>query len=108
MNEAEFNDQIDDLMMAIEDAIDECGIDIDYENAGGILTLTFENSTQIILSRQGALCQLWMAARSGGFHFDFSDERKEWVCSSNSEEFVGFLNKCSSEQAGEAIALVLA
>ncbi|MCL6272160.1 iron donor protein CyaY [Sansalvadorimonas sp. 2012CJ34-2] len=105
MNESEFNDLLDDLMMAIEDAIDESGEDIDFETAAGILTLTFENRTQIILSRQGALRQLWMAARAGGFHFDFNEEKNAWICDSNGEEFYAMLNRCSSEQAGEAIDL---
>ncbi len=105
MNESEFNHQIDDLMMAIEDAIDESGTDIDFENAGGILTLTFENRSQIILSRQGALRQLWMAARTGGFHFDYNQEQKEWICDSNGEEFCNMLNRLASDQAGEQLDL---
>ena len=105
MNESEFNDHIDDLMMAIEDAIDESGEDIDFETAGGILTLTFENRSQIILSRQGALRQLWMAARAGGFHFDFNEEQDAWICDSNGEEFYAMLNRCSSEQAEASINL---
>lgn len=107
MTEFEFNDQLDDLMMAIEDAIEEIDTDIDYENAAGILTLSFENGTKIILSRQGALRQLWMATRSGGFHFDFEEEREQWVCDSNGEEFVEMLNKCASDQAEEPVSLEL-
>ncbi|MTI14419.1 iron donor protein CyaY [Sansalvadorimonas verongulae] len=107
MTEFEFNDQLDDLMMAIEDAIEDIDTDIDYENAAGILTLRFDNGTQIILSRQGALRQLWMAARSGGFHFDFNDEREQWICDSNGEEFVKLLNQYASEQAGEPVTLEL-
>ena len=105
MTESEFNDHIDDLMMAIEDAIDDSGADIDFETAGGILTLTFKNHTQIILSRQGALRQLWMAARAGGFHYDFNKEQNAWICDSNGEEFYSMLNHCSSEQAGEDVNL---
>ncbi|WP_281647760.1 iron donor protein CyaY [Parendozoicomonas sp. Alg238-R29] len=107
MTEFEFNDQLDDLMMDIEDAIEEIDTDIDYENSAGILTLSFENGSQIILSRQGALGQLWMAAQSGGFHFDFDDEQDKWICDSNSEEFVALLNKCASAQAGEVVLLEL-
>ena len=111
MTEFEFNDQLDDLMMAIEDAIDdaieEIDTDIDYENAAGILTLSFENGTQIILSRQGALRQLWMASRSGGYHFDFNEEREQWVCESNGQVFIELLNRCASEQAEEPVTLEL-
>ena len=105
MNESEFNDTLDDLMMAIEDAIDESGVDIDFETSAGILTLTFTNNSQIILSRQSALCQLWVAAKAGGFHFDFNDQRNSWICDSNGEEFFTLLNRCASEQAGETVDL---
>ena len=58
------------LMFSIEEAIDDSGVDIDYENSGGMLTLTCEvNGSQIILSRQPAMREIWLAAQAGGFHF---------------------------------------
>ncbi len=66
MNEAEFNQIVDDLMFSIEETIDDSGADIDYENSGGMLTLTCDvNGSQIILSRQPcnardlASCTVW-------------------------------------------------
>ena len=105
MNESHFNELLDDLMMAIEDAIDESGADIDYENAGGILTLTCENNSQVILSRQTPLRQLWVAAKSGGFHLAYSEESNQWICDTNNERFVDLLNRCLTEQSGESVAL---
>ena len=104
MNENRFNQLLDDLMMAIEDAIDESGMDIDYENAGGILTLTCENNSQVILSRQTPLRQLWVAAKSGGFHFIYSEESSQWLCDSDNEPFVELLNRCLTEQSGDPVA----
>ena len=92
-------------MMAIEDAIEEAGLDIDYETSAGIMTLTCENQSQIILSRQTPLLQLWLAAKSGGFHFDFDEGRDNWVC--NGETLPEALNRCLSEQSGEGIKLKL-
>jgi len=106
MSENAFNHRLDDLMVAIEDAIEDSGLDIDYETSAGILTLTFENDSKIILSRQGVMRQLWLAAKSGGFHFDFSEENDEWICDSNGETLTQLLNRCASEQADENISLV--
>ncbi len=103
MTDFEFNDRIDKLMVAIEDAIEECEVDIDCENAGGILTLTFDNRSQIILSRQSALKQLWVAARSGGFYLNFEAVQQHWACDGNGEELAVLLNRCMSDQAGEEI-----
>jgi CyaY protein len=70
MNEAEFNQIADELMFSIEESIDDSGADIDYENSAGMLTITCDiNGSQIILSRQPSMCEIWLAARSGGFHF---------------------------------------
>ncbi len=70
MNEAEFNQIADELMFSIEESIDDSGADIDYENSAGMLTITCDiNGSQIILSRQPSMGEIWLAARSGGFHF---------------------------------------
>ena len=37
MNEAEFNQIVDDVMFIIEETIDDSGADIDYENNGCLL-----------------------------------------------------------------------
>ena len=75
MNEAEFNQIVDELMFSIEESIDHSGADLDYENSAGMLTITCEaNGSQIILSRQPAMGEIWLAARSGGFHFRLQAE----------------------------------
>ena len=103
MNENQFNRNLDELMMAIEDAIEEQGLDIDYETSGGILTLTCPDNSKVILSRQTPLLQLWLAAKSGGFHFDFDEGEEVWIC--KGEALPEALNRCLSEQCGEDISL---
>ena len=71
MSEFNFDQSAEDTMLAIEEAIDDCGVDSDYDNSGGILTLEFENASRIIINKQAPLSQLWVAARSGGYHFDY-------------------------------------
>ncbi|MET4696453.1 iron donor protein CyaY [Endozoicomonas lisbonensis] len=105
MNENQFNQNLDELMMAIEDAIEEQELDIDYETSGGILTLTCPNDSQIILSRQTPLLQLWLAAKSGGFHFDFDEGVKGWMC--KGEALPEVLNRCLSDQCSREIAIKL-
>ena len=55
------------------------------ENSGGVLTVRFDNGSQLILSRQPALRQLWVAARSGGFHFDYDEGSQLWLCDASGE-----------------------
>ena len=107
MNESEFNDIIDDILMEIEDAIedacDETGAEIDYETASGILTLTFTNGSQIIINRQTPLQQIWVAAKQGGFHFDFNAETNQWLC--NGKEFYSALSEYCTYQSDQTIKL---
>jgi CyaY protein len=79
MNESEFNQRVEETLLKIEEDIDASGADIDYENVSGILTLTFEDDSQIIINRQAAMNQLWVAAKSGGYHFDWDEEAGGWV-----------------------------
>lgn len=104
MTETQFNQLIDDMIMKIEDALDELDSDIDYESSGGIVTIVMENKSQIIINRQIAAMQLWLAAKSGGYHFDY-DETKGWQDERTGELFQDTLNRCMTEQAGEMIEL---
>ena len=106
MNESEFNQQIDDLLMEIEDAIEESGVDIDYETVAGILTLDFENGSQVIINRQVAMRQLWVAAKSGGFHLEWVEE--QWVTSTTKEIMSALIDRVCTEQSGESVSLGLA
>lgn len=105
MNDTDFNTAVDAILLAIEDAIEDLDIDIDLESAGGILTLTFENGSKVIINRQGPTKEIWVAARSGGFHCGHRDG--EWVCNTTKETLPALLSRVCSEQAGEAITLTL-
>ena len=106
MNESEFHTIAEQTIEDIQDAIDDSGADIDYEEAGGVLTLEFENESKIIFSKQPPALQLWMAARSGGFHFDYNSEMQQWICDSgDNEELYAMLSRLSTEQGGDEVEL---
>jgi len=106
MNESEFTELAEQTMIAIEEAVDESGADIDYDTISNILTLEFENGSQIIINKQTPATQLWVAARSGGFHFDFDEASKSWrLDSDSSQELFDCLSRYCSEQSGETILL---
>lgn len=108
MNETEFTLLVDEFMLMIEDAVIDAGLDIDCESSGGVLTLTCENDgSKIIISRQPALAELWVAARSGGYHCAYRDEDKEWRCGTTDETFKALLERVCSEQLGQPVTLNL-
>lgn len=85
LNEARFHDLVDATQQQLEDVFDESGLDVDLENSAGVLTVKFEGGAQLIFSRQEPLRQLWLAAKSGGFHFDYDEESSRWVCDTSEE-----------------------
>jgi CyaY protein len=106
MNESEFHQRVDATLLAIEEAIDNGAGDLDYENAAGILTLTLDNGSQIIINRQTPVKQLWLAVRSGGYHFDWSDAAGGWVGDRDGAPFGALLNQALIAQGGEALEMV--
>lgn len=106
MTEAEFNQIVDELMFSIEESIDDSGADLDYENTAGMLTITCEaNGSQIILSRQPALGEIWLAARSGGFHFKLDADAPQsiWKNTVSGEPLINMLSDACLEQSGEQV-----
>ena len=100
LTEARFHDLVDSTQQALEDIFDESGLDVDLENSAGVLTVKFENGSQLIFSRQEPLRQLWLAARSGGFHFDYDEEEKRWSHDTSDELLSEMLARITQEQAG--------
>ncbi|MCV6609733.1 MAG: iron donor protein CyaY [Amphritea sp.] len=101
MNESEFNQKVDDTLVEVEELLDDAETDIDYMNNGGVLTIICENKTQIIFTRQTPVKQLWLACRSGGFHFDFDAGQDTWVRDSDGALLNDVLDAVFTEQAGE-------
>jgi CyaY protein len=102
MSEALFHERVDNLFLQVEEVLDEAETDIDFVNTSGLLTITCENKSQVILSRQPPLQQVWLAAMSGGLHF----ERMEnvWRLTTDNEQTLGqCLAKALQEQANESL-----
>ncbi len=100
MNEAVFLETSEAIFSAVEEWLEESGIDLDMETGQGMLTVVCENNgSQIILSRQRAVSEIWVAAISGGFHFSL--QSGDWICKTG-ETLQQLLSRVLQEQAGEA------
>ena len=101
-----FDENIDHTLLAIEEAIDESGEDIDYDTIAGILTLIFPDDSKIIINRQSATSQLWIAARSGGFHLDWI--AGDWALAEEGTQLSELLSELCTKQLGEEVTLEIA
>ena len=103
LNPGEFNQKVDGTLSAIEDALDACDADLDWDAAGGILTIECENGSQVIINRQEPTRQIWVAARAGGFHFDYHSDEDCWK--QGDLELMDMLSQSLTEQSGETVNL---
>jgi CyaY protein len=102
MNDAIYRELTESLYSRIEELIDilieENDSALDYENNGGVLTILCEDTnTQVIISRQQASHEVWVAAKSGGFHCTYKND--EWFCSKTNESLATLLTRTCSEQS---------
>ncbi|MFP8779354.1 iron donor protein CyaY [Hydrogenophaga sp. RWCD_12] len=105
MTDMEYQDLADALLRSVERGCDhindESDTDLDNQRVGGMVTLTFANRSQIIINLQKPLHEVWLAARSGGFHYKW--DGSHWMDTKGNGEFFAHLSRCASEQAGQAL-----
>lgn len=77
MNLVEFHQNIEQVWDSIETQCDEQGADVDFERQGSVLTITFNDRSQIVINKQEAMLELWLASRLGGLHFAWKEN--DWV-----------------------------
>lgn len=103
MNDSQYNLMADEVLLAVEEAIEDCGVDIDYEGVSGMLTLTFKNGSKIIINKQAPLHEIWVATKFNGHHFGFQDS--QWVDKRHGHELWSFLSDAVSTQAETPVSL---
>jgi CyaY protein len=102
MTDPEFMDLAESLLRSVEtvcDVINDQGpADIDNQRVGAMVTLVFANRSQIIINLQKPLHEVWMASRSGGYHFSWREGR--WQDTKGQGDFFALLARDASAQAG--------
>lgn len=105
MTDLEFLDQAENALKMIEatcDRINDAGeADIDNQRTGGMITLSFENKSQIVVNLQKPLHEIWLATKRGGYHYKFVNG--QWLDTKSKAELFSHLSDCVSEQAQTAL-----
>lgn len=105
MNETDFEERATATLQAVERALEGCGEDLDFElKEGGILEIEFDDGAKIIVNRHGAAREIWVAARSGGFHYRW--DGTGWRDTRNGSELFAALSKLVSDQLGRGVRLL--
>lgn len=107
LTDSEFHARAQTVLAAIEATLDRWlqndEIDIDSQRTGGLLELVFPGGSKIVVNTQPPLHELWLAARTGGYHFRFVSGR--WIDSRSGGEFFDMLSREISAQAGRPLTV---
>ncbi|QIZ78106.1 iron donor protein CyaY [Ferrimonas lipolytica] len=91
----------DAVMEQITERIDDAELELDYEQAGNVVDLECVDGSHIVINKQEALHQLWVATKQNGHHFVFNGE--QWIDDRSGVELYALLNEAVALQGGESI-----
>lgn len=104
MDDSAFAALTDAELARIEESLEACGVDADVSSsADGVLEVEFENGTKLIINRHGVARELWVAAKSGGFHFRWDGAL--WRDTREGSELYAVLSRLVSAQSGTGVVL---
>ncbi|WP_374344381.1 iron donor protein CyaY [Azonexus sp.] len=104
MDDKDFNRLADAALARIDAALEASGADLDFELApGGVLEIEFADGSKIVVNRHAVAREIWVAAKSGGFHFRW--DGAGWRDTRDGAELMARLSALASQQAGEAVDL---
>lgn len=105
LSDAQYHALTARILSSIEATVDgwlqQDVVDIDSHRTGGLLELIFPNGSKIVVNTQPPLQELWLAAKSGGFHY--RHDHGTWRDTRDGRDFFEVLSACASEQAGKTL-----
>jgi CyaY protein len=103
MEESEFLAAAERALAAIEAAVEACEADVDTTRSGNVLTLELADGSKIVVNSQVPMRQIWVAAKSGGYHYEWRDGA--WRDTRDGSELFAALSRIVSAQGGDAVLL---
>ena len=98
------------IELALEAADDALDLDLDIERQGGnVINIRFKDKSVIVVNTQPPLHEIWVAAKSGGYHYRWAGTMTKplWLDTKTGKELLSDLTEFASAQAGQAIKIEL-
>ena len=98
------------IEVALEAADDALDLDLDVERQGGnVINIRFRDRSVIVVNTQPPLHEIWVAAKSGGYHYRWAGTLATplWLDTKTGRELLADLSEFASAQAGQEIAISL-
>jgi CyaY protein len=114
IDDKQFHEQGSHLLhsieLSLEAADDELDLDLDLERQGGnVINIRFRDKSVIVVNTQPPLHEIWVAAKSGGYHYRWAGSMNQplWLDTKTGRELLSDLSQFASAQAGKDITIVL-
>ena len=98
------------IEVALEAADDELDLDLDVERQGGnVINIRFRDKSVIVVNTQPPLHEIWVAAKSGGYHYRWAGTMTNplWLDTKTGKELLSDLTEFASAQAGQTVKIKL-
>lgn len=98
------------IEMALEAADDSLDLDLDIERQGGnVINVRFKDKSVIVVNTQPPLHEIWVAAKSGGYHYRWAGTVANplWLDTKTGKELLSDLTEFASAQAGQSVKIGL-
>ncbi|MEA9598791.1 iron donor protein CyaY [Polynucleobacter sp. AP-Sanab-80-C2] len=98
------------IEVALESADDELDLDLDVERQGGnVINIRFRDKSVIVVNTQAPLHEIWVAAKSGGYHYRWAGTMSQplWLDTKTGKELLSDLSEFASTQAGQPVKIQL-
>ena len=98
------------IEVALEAADDQLDLDLDVERQGGnVINIRFRDKSVIVVNTQPPLHEIWVAAKSGGYHYRWAGTLVQplWLDTKTGRELLSDLTEFASAQAGHAVKIQL-
>jgi CyaY protein len=98
------------IEVALEAADDELDLDLDLERQGGnVINIRFRDKSVIVVNTQPPLHEIWVAAKSGGYHYRWAGTMTQplWLDTKTGRELLSDLSEFASAQAGQPVKIQL-
>ena len=104
------NNLLHSIEVALEKADDELDLDLDIERQGGnVINIRFKDKSVIVVNTQPPLHEIWVAAKSGGYHYRWAGTLANpiWIDTKTGKELLSDLSEFATAQAGQAVKIAL-
>jgi CyaY protein len=97
----EFNESVLLVFDRIVDTLDASDVDCDIELNEGVLEISCPDASKLIINRHEPNREIWVAAKSGGFHFRWTGD--SWIDTRSGDVLADTLARVVREQTGASL-----